>query len=382
MKVLHVHSGNVFGGIERSFTTLARLEHLCPEMHHQFALCFEGQTSEELRSLGAPVANLGSVKLRNPVSVFGARLRLKRILGTAPPDVVVSHAPWAQAVLGPAIRSSRLPYVFWLHDAVDGHHRIERLAKRTRPDWVICNSFFTATKLPNIYPGRRHEILYSPIDPQHRDPESDTRRSIRAKFGTPEDSVVIALTSRLEPLKGHLLLLHALSKLNSSNRWECWIAGGVQREKERAYLRELERTVAKHNLCGRVRFLGQVKDVYSILDAADIHCQPNTRPDSFGLSFVEALARGLPVVTTRMGASQEIVDESCGILVEPGDATGLATALTRLMHDKALRQRYAADAPSRARALCDPDRQINKLHSFLQQSLSEPAGRLSAAGRR
>jgi hypothetical protein len=73
-------------------------------MQHHFALCFEGQLSDQLRHLDAPVANLGRVRLRNPIPLFGARLRLKRMLRAAPPDVVVSHDPWAQAALGPAIR--------------------------------------------------------------------------------------------------------------------------------------------------------------------------------------------------------------------------------------------------------------------------------------
>jgi glycosyltransferase involved in cell wall biosynthesis len=382
MKVLHVHSGNLSGGIERTLVTFAALRHLCPDLHHEFALCFEGRLSEDLRSLGAPVTSLGSVRLRNPFSIVSARLRLKRALNAIRPDVVLTHSPWAQAALGPVIRSSKLPYVFWLHDAVDGRNRIERLAKCTPPDWVICNSSFTATKLPNIYPDCRYEIVYSPVDPQLSRPEPGTRRSIREKFGTPEDSVVIVLNSRLEPWKGHLLLLDALSKFDRSDKWECWITGSVQREKERAYLRELEGMVVRHNLSGHVRFLGYVPDVYAILDAADIHCQPNLGPEPFGLGFIEALARGLPVVTTRMGAAREIVDESCGILAEPADAGALAAALTRLMRDKALRQRYSAAAPLRAGAMCDPYRQINKFYNFLRQSACEHIRQLSAAGGR
>ena len=55
----------------------------------------------------------------------------------------------------------------------------------------------------------------------------------------------------------------------------------------------------------------------ALLQAADVYCQLNRDPDSFGLSFVEALGASLPVITTRRGGAPEIVDATCGVLVEP-----------------------------------------------------------------
>ena len=54
----------------------------------------------------------------------------------------------------------------------------------------------------------------------------------------------------------------------------------------------------RRGIAGRVRFLGERRDVAACMHAADIHCQPNTAPEPFGLVFVEALYAGLPVVTT------------------------------------------------------------------------------------
>ncbi len=74
-----------------------------------------------------------------------------------------------------------------------------------------------------------------------------------------------------------------------------------------------------------------------LLAAADIHCQPNTGPEPFGITFIEALYAGLPVVTTSIGGALEIVDGSCGMLVEPNDPAALAGALRRLIEDRELR---------------------------------------------
>src|SRR5206468_9543195 len=132
--------------------------------------------------------------------------------------------------------------------------------------------------------------------------------------------------SRLEPLKGHELLLDALARLKDESSWSAWIAGGPQRESERKYLAELCAHASRQGLESRVEFIGQRSDVPRVLCAADIHCQPNVAPDSFGIAFIEALYAGLPVVSTAMGGAEEIVTGNCGILVAP-NADEIADAL-------------------------------------------------------
>jgi glycosyltransferase involved in cell wall biosynthesis len=172
--------------------------------------------------------------------------------------------------------------------------------------------------------------------------------------------------SRLEPYKGHALHLAALARLrDAAVPWECWMIGGVQRPHEAALLAGLERTAARLGIADRVRFLGQRSDVATLLAAADIHCQPNVGPEPFGITFVEGLAAGLPVVTGALGGALEIVDESCGVLVPPGDAGALAAALHRLIQDPVLRSAIGAAGPARARKLCDPATQIRALDELL-----------------
>jgi glycosyltransferase involved in cell wall biosynthesis len=110
-----------------------------------------------------------------------------------------------------------------------------------------------------------------------------------------------------------------------------------------------------------VRFLGERRDVAACMRAADIHCQPNTGPEPFGLAFVEALYAGLPVVTTALGGALEIVTDACGVLVPAGDAAALTRALRRLILDPDARRRLGSAGPSRARELCDPSRQLAAL---------------------
>src|SRR6185295_11658618 len=115
------------------------------------------------------------------------------------------------------------------------------------------------------------------------------------------------------------------------SEWICWMVGGAQRPQDTALLDELKRIAENSGIAPRVRFLGDRSDVPQLLAAADIYCQPNTGPEGFGLTFIEAMGAALPIVTTDIGGARETVDPSCGILVQPDDRKGLAVALRTLI---------------------------------------------------
>jgi glycosyltransferase involved in cell wall biosynthesis len=115
----------------------------------------------------------------------------------------------------------------------------------------------------------------------------------------------------------------------------------------------------------RVRFAGQRRDVAAVLRAADVYCQPNTAPDAFGLSFVEALHAGLPVVTSAIGGALEIVDRDCGHLLPPGDEDALTGALRALIVDAGERARLGQAARNRPAVICNPRTEMRRLQQAL-----------------
>lgn len=370
LRVLHVHSGNLYGGVEMSLMTQARHRHLCPAMELSFALCFAGQFSKELAALGAPVHWLGNVRVRQPMSVWRARQRLHDLLRRERFEVVVTHSAWSQAIFGPVARTAHLPLVFWLRGLAKGKHWLERWAGRTPPDFALCNSHFTASTLPKLFPHVRAEVIYNPLISSAPRLSQAERSVLRAELETPEEAVVIVQVSRMEAWKGHELHLRALSLLKEIPGWICWQVGGAQRPHEARYMEKLKGLAITLGIADRVRFLGWRSDVSHLLPAADIHCQPNTGPEPFGNVFIEALSAQLPVVTTAIGGAREIVDESCGMLVE-SEAAALAAVLQRLIQDQSLRLKLGAAGPARARKLCDAgtqlDRISNTLSCFVQQ---------------
>lgn len=364
VNALHVHSGNIFGGVERMLETLAPATAGSIPLASSYALCFEGRVSESLRAAGAAVHHLGPVRGRRVDEIWRARRRLRSLLQQQGFDVVVVHSSWSQAIFGPTTHRTGTPLVRWFHAPGPGPGWLELWARRSRPALALYNSRYTWNSARAHLADVPSEIHYPParcVAPAL----ASTRARARAAIGAPDAAVVIVMASRLEPLKGHRLLIEALARLSPSADWQAWIVGGAQGSTEMKYSRELERSVTVAGLSERVRFLGERSDVAELLHAADVYCQPNVGPDAFGFSFVEALAAGLPVVTARLGAAPEIVNDGCGILVEPGSVDALVTALATLLSDRMLRVRLGANGRTRAADFCDLPNSLSRLASSL-----------------
>jgi glycosyltransferase involved in cell wall biosynthesis len=370
LRVLHIYSGNLFGGIETILLSLVRHRARGPELVHEFALCFDGRLASELRGAGASVHLLGDVRVSRPQTIRRARRALASHLAARRVDAVVCHAPWSMALFGPTVRRADVPLAFWAHDIWTGRHWTERWAKRVAPDLVIANSAFTASTLDSVYGGVDRAVVYAPIETASAPVSREERSAVRASFETADDDVVIVQASRMEAWKGHGVLLRALAALPDQPRWTCWIVGGAQRTAEKTYLESLRALAAQSGIADRVQFVGERTDVPRLLSAADIYCQPNVSPEPFGVVLIEALSAHLPVVTTALGGALEIVDESCGVLVDAGHAAACADALRRLVTDAPLRARLGDAGPPRARRLCDPAIQLR----LLQHALHRAAG--------
>jgi glycosyltransferase involved in cell wall biosynthesis len=215
-----------------------------------------------------------------------------------------------------------------------------------------------------LYDGVLSEVLYAPVE-RPRPIDQRGRLEVRAALATSPASVVIVQACRSEKWKGHEQLLDALAALRDVRGWTWWQVGGAQRPHERTFLARLRDKAIRAGVADRIRWLGERSDIGRLLGAADLYCQPNLEPEPFGIAFVEALAAGLPVVTTHQGGAQEIVDATCGVLVPPRQPAALAAALGALVADSGLRGQLAATTRDRAERLCDPATQLRRLTATL-----------------
>jgi glycosyltransferase involved in cell wall biosynthesis len=357
--------------VETFLMTLARWDATNSARSQVFGICFEGAFRQELSGLGAPIHNLGPVRFRHPWTVWFGRRRLAALLKRERFDAVLCHECWPHAVFAPAARRCRIPVIFCGHDTHLDTHWLDRLASRIRPDLALANSRYNKEALRKLFPDVPTEVNYYPVSPCPVLDREDTRQKARQELGTPQAAVVLLMATRMERWKGHPVFLEALAGLKDVPGWECWIAGGAQRPQEVAYLDEVKRRAVDAGLGERVRFLGQRRDLLALMVAADVYVQPNVGPETFGRSLVEALAAGLPVVTSALGGPLELVDETCGFLLPPGDSVALRETLGELLRRPQLRERLGRAGPERTRRLSDSAAYLERVRTSLASLSAE-----------
>ena len=170
------------------------------------------------------------------------------------------------------------------------------------------------------------------IDLERFTPGASTLR--RAELSIPESHRVIGVIGMFDPVKGHVFLLRAIKRLQESgvNDLTCLIAGEGRLE---ADLKDYAKAAGIEQ---NVRFLGYRRDIPDLLGLMDMVIMPSLR-ESFGIAALEAMAMKLPVVASRIGGLEEVVEhERTGLLVPPSDAAALAEAILRLAENPEMRR--------------------------------------------
>jgi rhamnosyl/mannosyltransferase len=182
--------------------------------------------------------------------------------------------------------------------------------------------------------------------------------------------VAVVFLGLLRYYKGLPFLIEAMRVLPES---VCLFIGGdapAGRAEERA---ELERQVAEAGLGDRVTFLGALNDAEAVglRRAGDIFCLPShLRGEAFGLTQIEAMACGLPVVSTDLpGVSEVNRAGETGLVAPPGDARALAEALGTLSRDETLRRQLGEAARRHAEEVYSAEAMGRRLIAVYEECL-------------
>ena len=310
VSVLHVSAGNLFGGIERMLLAFARNADCRPGMKHTFGLCFHGRVGDELSSSGAAVNYFGKVSFRNPLAIWLARRKMRLLLRSRQFDFVICHGAWIHALFARVICKAGVPLVHMVHGMIGKLSRYDQWSKDYPPNLVIANSIASADCAKSLFPDVPLKVAYPPCelgDPRRRE---SIRIQWRGRNKVNNDTKVILAAGRLEGGKGLSILFHALSQIKKWDSWTCWVAGSPQRPSDSKHFLELREKAKCLGIGDRIKWLGHVEDMAGLFAAVDVYCQPNTFPESFGHTFVEAQAMGCPVITTAMGGALEAVEDN------------------------------------------------------------------------
>ena len=215
-------------------------------------------------------------------------------------------------------------------------------------DHIIAVSESTKRDIVRLTGAPEHKItvVYEAAHPMYRPLEDDRLcQDVRNRFGLPDDFILFVST--IEPRKNVPTLLAAYKQLLDNYRSPVNLALGG----ERGWLSdEVFALVDKLGLQERVRFLGHVspEDLLGLYNAARVLVHPAFY-EGFGLTPLEAMACGTPVIVSNTSSLPEVVGDAA-LLVEPTDVDGLAVAIWRVLSDAALRKQMMQKGLQRARS--------------------------------
>lgn len=188
------------------------------------------------------------------------------------------------------------------------------------------------------------------------------------------DAITILFAGQLIPEKGVLTLLHAAERVRDRGARNVeWLIAGVGPQAA-----ELQTFCTARGL-KRVRFLGHVDDMASLLARADIVVVPSVWPEAFGLVTVEAMATGAAVVVSNAGALPEVV-HGAGVVFPAGNDAALADRLIALIRSPELRRRLGRAARRRAEERYSLDRRVARLTALCAEVIAPAADRAGAWG--
>jgi glycosyltransferase involved in cell wall biosynthesis len=355
MNILHVYKDYypVLGGIENHVKVLAEAQ--ARAGHNVIVLVTARGPRTTIEDLGGVrvikagrFATVASAPLSLSLPVILARLR---------PDITHLHFPYplgeaAQALLG---RSRRT--VITYHSDIVRQQGLLRLYRPllwrvlAKADRIIATSPNYVTTSPYLQRfADKCVIIPLGVDVdrfQQADPAQVA--DIRAKG---RQHPILLFVGRLRYYKGLDDLLRAMALLRDTRAHltaTLLICGsGPMEAAWRALAQEL-------GLTEQVHFLGDVPEetLPALYHAADLYVLPaNSRAEAFGVALLEAMAAGLPVISTEIGTGTSYVNihGETGLIVPPRDPERLAQAIAILLNDPALRQRLGAQAQARVRA--------------------------------
>ncbi len=162
---------------------------------------------------------------------------------------------------------------------------------------------------------------------------SEKEKNIRTQYHINPDKILLGFTGRITPEKGLDILINALSKIKKSD-FLMLIAG----KGNPLYEQEINDLISSLQLADKIKCLGFLGDAQAFVKQMDIGIAPSVWKEPFGLSIIEFMQAGKPVITTNNGAQPEyITNHYDGILVPPSDQDALAESIEYLIENKETR---------------------------------------------
>ncbi len=337
MKVLQVINNLTIGGAE------VLLRDLVPRLRYRgidvsvAPLNLTGSHLErELLSIGVPFLSNNQCNLYSPRNILWLARQLQKF------DIVHAHLFPTQlwvAMASCLFGKKRTILVTTEHST---YNRRRIVCFRPFDRWmyskyltIICISNATALTMTKWIPDIARKIT---IIPNGINLEKFRTARASNKSKNPQTPPVVLSIGRLEPQKDHATVLRAIEKLPDVQL--IMVGDGKMRL-------QLERLAFSLGISNRVHFLGERHDIPELMQMADVYVQSSCW-EGFGIAALEAMAGGLPVVSSNVPGLSDVVG-SAGMLFPPGDNEALATVLSTLLFSAELRKDLSLAGMEKAR---------------------------------
>ncbi|MEL6565640.1 MAG: glycosyltransferase family 4 protein [Pseudomonadota bacterium] len=270
-----------------------------------------------------------------------------------------------EMIAGLALRAMGKDLRLLFTSASQRHHTGLSKALIRRMDAVIATSSKTAG-----YLERPSTVIHHGIDTDTFCPATD-RGAIKRALGLP-DGPLVGCFGRIRTSKGTDVFVDAMMAVLPNHPDATAIVMGRAVQKDGAFLQDLQGKVASAGLADRIRFLPEVPvwETPRFYQALDLYVAPQ-RWEGFGLTPLEAMACGAPVIATRVGAFEELVaDGQTGMLIAPGSVPELQTAIATLLDAPDTRADWSKAARAHAVAHFKLQHEADAITRIYRQLLS------------
>jgi glycosyltransferase involved in cell wall biosynthesis len=369
IKVLHIVPMLSPGGAERVAVHIVR--GLNPQRYEAVVVSFSGRLGCDLDRLleeaGIEVRYLG----KRPGFDYRMYHRLHHALRNYRPHIVHTHLQ---------VLRYALPSILLLKDT-SPVHTVHNLAEReVEPRGRLVQRFAfkhgvvpiavaaeVARSVERLYGVQPCRVISNCIPTDCYAYPRTPRGLWRAKEGFGSEDILFVCVARFVPQKNHTLLLKAFAEGPASNPHAHLVLVG-----EGALREQLEQQAKHLGLAGQVHFLGLRSDIPEVLGAMDVFVLSSDYEGS-PLSVIEAMASGLPIVSTAAGGVPDLFRIGReGFMVPPGDVQGLSEAMAFLMGNREARESMGMAAARRAKENFDVSTMV-QAYERLYESLLHPS---------
>jgi len=365
--ILYLHNESVMGGAEISLLNLVKGLNKKLFTPH-FACSKEGPFIEELRKIKITpdFVQFPGIRWPNPVQICKTIRNLIDIIKKRQINLIHSNQPRSNLFGAIAAKIKGVPIVWHERCLERGRFDSDNIFSFL-PDRIICNSGVVRGRFTKEKTDAKIRTIINGVDLREFDPELD-RRVIRKEFNIGEDEPIIGTIGRIDPEKGYECFLESARIVSQDfENVRFLVVGGAFNNpslEKSLYEMSVEKGIDKNTI-----FTGFRRDIPQIIASMDIVVLPS-EIDACSRVLFESMAMRKPLVATNAGGTTEIVQDGVtGLLVKPGDSSGMAKCIVKLLNNKNLAKQYGNAGRKRVEEMFTIERNIKETENVYLELL-------------